>query len=119
MTANEIIETTKDFILKELSKRLKGYDLELFVADLLRAMGYRAYVSSHGGDRGYGFFVTLSDYTKNARQYFGNTPIIRGINGAELVELVLKYYDLLSDKYKKIIPLKMVYISVAAEDDCK
>ena len=40
-TAEEIIESTKDFILKELSKNLKGYALEEFVADLLRAMGYR------------------------------------------------------------------------------
>ena len=37
-TAEDIIETTKDFILKELSRNLKGYDLEEFVADLLNAM---------------------------------------------------------------------------------
>ena len=51
-TADEIVETTKDFILKELSKHLKGYDLEEFVADLLRAMGYRTSISNHGGDSG-------------------------------------------------------------------
>lgn len=47
-TEEDIIETTKDFILKELSKNLKGYDLEEFVADLLNAMGYRTTVSKHG-----------------------------------------------------------------------
>lgn len=52
ITAEEIIESTKDFILKELSKNLKGYDLEEFVADLLKAMGYRTVVSPHGGDGG-------------------------------------------------------------------
>ena len=155
-TADEIIESTRDFILKELSKNLKGYDLEEFVADLLRAMGYRCAVSPHGGDSGiditaykdelpprilvqiksqdsdikettiqslrgamkecdYGLFVTLSNYTKNAQKYLENTPIIRGINGTELVELVLKYYDHLSDKYQKMIPLKMVYIPVPSE----
>ncbi|MBQ3702056.1 MAG: restriction endonuclease [Oscillospiraceae bacterium] len=155
-TAEEIIESTKDFILKEVSRQLKGYDLEEFVADLLRAMGYRATVSQHGGDRGvditaykdelpprilvqvksqdgdikettiqslkgamregdYGLFVTLSDYTKNAKKYLDATPIIRGINGSELVELVLKYYDQLSEKYQKMIPLKMVYIPVARD----
>ena len=31
-TAEDIIESTKDFILKELSKKLKGYDFENFVA---------------------------------------------------------------------------------------
>ena len=51
-TADEIIESTKDFILKELSRNLKGYGLEEFVADLLRAMGYRTTLSPHGGDSG-------------------------------------------------------------------
>lgn len=156
-TAEEIIESTKDFILKELSKNLKGYALEEFVADLLRAMGYRTTVSSQGGDSGiditaykdelpprilvqvksqdgdikettiqslkgamregdYGLFVSLSNYTKNAQKYLDSTPIIRGINGMELVALVLKYYDDLSEKYKKMIPLKMVYIPVAKDD---
>ena len=152
-TAEDIIESTKDFILKELSRNLKGYDLEEFVANLLQAMGYRTIVAAHGGDSGiditaykdelpprilvqvksqdsdikeatiqslkgamregdYGLFVTLSNYTKNAQRYLESTPIIRGINGAELVDLVLKYYDLLDEKYKKMIPLKMVYIPV-------
>ena len=156
-TADEIVEATRDFILKELSKNLKGYDLEEFVADLLRAMGYRTTVSSHGGDSGiditaykdelpprilvqvksqdsdikeatiqslkgamresdYGLFVTLSNYTKNAQKYLDSTPIIRGINGTELVDLILKYYHDLNDKYKKMIPLKMVYIPVAKDE---
>jgi len=142
--------------LKELSKHLKGYDLELFVADLLKAMGYRTKVSPQGGDSGiditaykdelpprilvqvksqdadikeatiqslkgamregdYGLFITLSNYTKNAKTYLDSTPIIRGINGTDLVELVLKYYGNLSEKYQRIIPLKMVYIPVATE----
>lgn len=157
-TAEEIVESTKDFILKELSKNLKGYALEEFVADLLRAMGYRTIVSAQGGDSGiditaykdelpprilvqvksqdgdikeatiqslkgamregdYGLFVSLSNYTKNAQKYLDSTPIIRGINGTELVDLVLKYYDDLGDKYRKMIPLKMVYIPVAKEDE--
>lgn len=156
-TAEDIIETTKDFILKELSKHLKGFDFELFVADLLNAMGYRTSVSVHGGDSGiditaykdelpprilvqvkstdgdikeatiqslkgamregdYGLFVTLSNYTKKAQVYLDSTPIIRGINGTDLVDLILKYYDKLSEKYRKLIPLKMVYIPVSRED---
>lgn len=51
-TAEDIKESTKDFILKELSRNLKGYALEEFVADLLRAMGYRTTVSPQGGDSG-------------------------------------------------------------------
>ena len=155
-TAEEIIESTRDFILKELSRQLKGYALEDFVADLLRAMGYRTIVSPHGGDSGiditaykdelpprilvqvksqdgdikeatiqslkgamregdYGLFVTLSNYTKNAQKYLENTPIIRGINGTELVDLILKYYKELDDKYQKMISLKQVYIPVQDE----
>lgn len=41
-----------DFILKELSRNLKGYALESFVADLLNAMGYRTEFSPQGGDSG-------------------------------------------------------------------
>lgn len=155
--ADDIIESTKDFILKELGRQFKGYDLEGFVADLLRAMGYRTTVSSQGGDSGiditaykdefppriliqvksqdgeikettiqslkgamregdYGLFITLSNYTKNAQKYLDSTPIIRGINGTELVDLILKYYDDLSDKYRKMIPLKQVYIPVPKEE---
>lgn len=156
-TAEDIIENTKDFILKELSRQLKGYDLEQFVADLLRAMGYRTTVSPQGGDSGiditaykdelpprilvqvksqdsdireatiqslkgamregdYGLFITLSNYTKNAQKYLDSTPIIRGINGTELVDLILKYYVDLSENYRKMIPLKMVYIPVPKEE---
>lgn len=155
-TAEEIRESTIDFILKELSRKLKGYDLEDFVADLLNAMGYKATISPHGGDGGvditaykdelpprilvqvksqdsnikeetvlslkgamhegdYGLFVTLSKYTKNAQKFLDNTPIIRGIDGQELVELILKYYDRLSEKSKKIIPLEKVYIPVISD----
>ena len=155
--AEDIIESTKDFILKELSRNLKGYALEEFVADLLRAMGYRTTVSPQGGDSGiditaykdelpprilvqvksqdsdikettiqslkgamregdYGLFVTLSNYTKNAQKYLESTPIIRGINGTELVDLILKYYEDLDIKYKKMIPLKMVYIPVPKQE---
>ena len=65
----------------------------------------------------YGLFVTLSHYTKNAQKYLANTPIIRGIDGDELVGLVLKYYDALDVKYRKMIPLKMVYIPVAVVEE--
>ena len=157
-TAEDIIESTKDFILKELSRNLKGYALEELVADLLRAMGYRTTVSAHGGDSGiditaykdelpprilvqvksqdsdikettiqslkgamregdYGLFITLSNYTKNAQKYLESTPIIRGINGTELVDLILKYYDELDDKFQKMIPLKMVYIPFQKTSD--
>lgn len=150
-TAEEIMNNTRDFVLKELSRLFKGYDLERFVADLLNAMGYRTSISPHGGDGGidivaykdelppriavqvksqdsaikeaiiqslkgammpgdYGLFISLSDYTKNAQKFLTANPIIRGINGIELVDLVLKYYENMSEEYQQMIPLKKVYI---------
>jgi len=41
----------------------------------------------------YGLFVTLSNYTKNAQKYLDSTPIIRGINGTELVEEIRAFED--------------------------
>jgi len=153
VTAETIIENTKDFILKELSKHLKGYEMEEFIANLLQAMGYRTKISPQGGDSGidiiaykdelpprilvqvksqdsdikettiqslkgamsegdYGLFVTMSNFTKNAKNYLNKQPIIKGINGLDLVDLILKFYDLLDEKYQKIIPLKKVYIPI-------
>lgn len=152
-TAESIRENTRDYILKELSRHYKGYDLEDFVAALLDAMGYKTQTSPRGGDRGkdiiaykdelpprilvqvkssdgditetllqafkgtllagdYGLFVTLADYKKNAKDFLKNNTIIRAINGSELVDLVIKYYDLLDLKFKVHIPLEKVYIPV-------
>lgn len=65
----------------------------------------------------YGVFVALTNYTKNAQKFLDKTPIIRGIDGSELVDLILKYYDKLSEKYRKMIPLKMVYIPVTDDQE--
>lgn len=156
LQADSIIETTRDYVLKQLSTNLKGYPLEDLVADLLRAMGYKVTQSSKGGDRGidiviykdelpprivvqvksydqdvpekdvqalkgamnnndYGLFVTLTDYKDNAKKYLNEHTEIRGIDGRELVDLLLQYYDKLSDKFRAIIPLKSVYIPVVKE----
>lgn len=157
-TADAIMTNTADYVLKELSRQLKGYPLENLIENLLQAMGYRTRVSPHGGDRGkdiiaykdelpprivvqvksqdgdiaettlqslkgamhegdYGLFVTLSNYTSNAKKYLNEHPIIRGINGSELVDLILKYYEQLDEEYRKIIPLKKVYIPVSKDEN--
>lgn len=67
-------------------------------------------------DGDYGLFVTLSGYTNNAKSFLKANPKIRGIDGVELVDLILKYYEDLSDEYKKIIPLKKVYIPMSIEE---
>lgn len=158
VTTEATIESTKDYILKELSKNYKGYELEKVVADLLNAMGYKTKMMPQGGDRGkdiiaykdelpprilvqvkssdsdiketqvqslrgamnegdYGLFVTLSDYTKNAKDYLEKMTIIKSINGSEFVDLILKYYDLMSDDFKNIIQLKKVYIPIIKSEE--
>ncbi len=50
--ANEIEQTTRDFILKKLAQELKGHAFADFIAHLLGAMGYRTRVSPEGQDGG-------------------------------------------------------------------
>lgn len=52
IVAEEIESTTRDFIIKQLSKELKGHPFTHFVANVLRAMGFRTRVSPEGPDRG-------------------------------------------------------------------
>lgn len=52
VVADEIEETTRDFILKTLAQELKGHPFAHFVAHLLSAMGYRTRVSPEGPDGG-------------------------------------------------------------------
>src|SRR5207249_8935959 len=50
--AEDIEETTRDFVLKRLAQELKGHPLAEFVAHLLVAMGYRCRLSPEGPDGG-------------------------------------------------------------------
>jgi restriction system protein len=52
VVADEIEETTRDYILKRLAQELKGHPLAGFVAHLLGTMGYRSRVSPEGPDGG-------------------------------------------------------------------
>lgn len=48
----DIEETTRDFVLKNLAQRLKGHPFAQFVGQLLNTMGYRTRVSPPGPDGG-------------------------------------------------------------------
>ena len=50
--AEDIEETTRDFVLKRLAQELKGHPFAHFVAHLLNQMGYRTRVSEEGPDGG-------------------------------------------------------------------
>ncbi|PCK08771.1 MAG: restriction endonuclease [Alteromonadaceae bacterium] len=50
--AQQAVQTTEDFIIKQLHSKLNGYEFEYFVAHILECMGYKARVSSKSGDGG-------------------------------------------------------------------
>jgi len=52
IVATEIETLTRDFIIEELAKQLKGHPFAAFVAHLLETMGYRTRVSPEGPDGG-------------------------------------------------------------------
>ena len=49
---HDIGETTLDFISKRLRATLKGFPMEVFIADLFRAMGYNTRVTARRRDQG-------------------------------------------------------------------
>jgi len=52
LVAEDIEQTTHDFILKRLAQELKGHPFAEFVAHLLSTMGYRTRISPEGPDGG-------------------------------------------------------------------
>jgi restriction system protein len=52
VVGDEIVESTRDFILKRLAQDLKGHPMVGFVAHLLNTIGYRTRVSPEGLDGG-------------------------------------------------------------------
>lgn len=49
---SDIEDQTRDFVLKQLGRKLKGHPFSAFVAHLLEKMGYKTRVSAPGPDRG-------------------------------------------------------------------
>lgn len=52
LVAEEIEQTTRDFVLKQLSKELKGHPFAQFVGHLMEKMGYHTRISPPGPDGG-------------------------------------------------------------------
>jgi restriction system protein len=50
--AEDVEDTTRDFVLKRLAQELKGHPFAEFVAHLLNRMGYRTRLSEEGPDGG-------------------------------------------------------------------
>lgn len=58
----------------------------------------------------YGLFIALSGYNDKVYRYAESQHNLRLIDGYELVDIILEYYDDLDTKYKNIIPLNKVFL---------
>jgi len=158
---SEIEENTRDFIIKTLTRELKGHGFEHFIAHLLNQMGYRTRVSPEGPDGGidiiahrdelgfeppiikvqikssegsvgqpivaalygqvdsneYGLLITMGTFTNHATNFAKSKSNLRLIDGNELVDVILMYYEGFDSKYKGILPLKSIYVPQTVEDN--
>ncbi len=65
----------------------------------------------------FGLLVTLGEYTKQARDFAQNKHNLQLVDGAELVDLVLEYYEAFDSKYKGVLPLRSVYVPAPKMDE--
>lgn len=64
----------------------------------------------------FGLMVSLSDFTNQAKSFAKGKSNLRLLNAEEVIDLTLRYYDLLDPKYKAIIPLKQVFVPEPPDD---
>lgn len=93
-------------IIKIQCKRQTGQIGEQLVSQLLGTLG----------EGEFALFVTLGSYTSAARARERNTPRLRLIDGDQLVEMTLNAYPRLSPRYRRILPLKQIYVPDLAGD---
>lgn len=65
-------------------------------------------LASGGNDLG--LFVTLGSFSKDAQHIERSRQDIRLINGTELVGLVFAHYEQFSPEYKRLLPMRSVYV---------
>ncbi len=68
------------------------------------------------GNGEFGLFVTLGSFTRPALSFATSKSNLRLIDGDQLVDLILQYYDQLDSRYKGLIPLKQVYVPETLEE---
>jgi restriction system protein len=57
-----------------------------------------------------GLFVTLGAYSKDAQHIARTRQDLRLINGTELVDLIFEHYAQFSSEYKRLLPIRSVYV---------
>jgi restriction system protein len=57
-----------------------------------------------------GLFVTLGDYSRDALHIGRTRQDLRLVNGTELVDRVFEHYEPLSPEWRRMPPLRSVYV---------
>ena len=66
-------------------------------------------------ERDVGVFIASGGFTSAALEFGRSKANLRLINGVELVELIQKYYDGLDINFRRLIPLRRVFVPDIAE----
>lgn len=93
-------------IIKIQCKRQTAQVGEQLVSQLLGTLG----------EGEFAMFVTLGSYTAPARARERNTARLRLIDGEQLVEMVQATYPRMSPRFRRILPLKQIYVPDLAGD---
>jgi len=64
-----------------------------------------------------GLLVTLGSFSRQATEFAKTRSNLRLINGDELLDFVLSHYEQLDPKYKRLLPLKKVYVPEAVGEE--
>lgn len=64
---------------------------------------------AHGGSE-VGLFITLGNYSADAKHLERTRQDLRLVNGSELIEMVFENYERLDPEWKALLPLRQVYV---------
>jgi restriction system protein len=67
-------------------------------------------LSGHLQHGEFALFVTLGEYSAQARSYARNKPNFRLLTGDDLVRLITDHYEKFEPRYQSLLPLKKTYI---------
>jgi restriction system protein len=66
-------------------------------------------------ERDVGIFTTTGGYSSSAIDFARTKGNMRLVNGVDLVDLIQKYYDGLDINFRRLIPLRRVFVPDIAE----
>lgn len=65
----------------------------------------------------YGIFITLSNFSENAKKFLKNKPRIKALHRDLLANLILEHYDKMPKNFRETIKLRKIYIPVDAKEE--